>query len=71
MGRIVLPKPFRDAVGIVPGSVVDVSRHGPGLQISPAGRVARLTEENGVLVATGDTTIDDETVFGVIDSGRR
>jgi hypothetical protein len=38
---------------------------------SPAGTVARLAEEGGVLVATGDTRIDDEDVFGLIDSGRR
>jgi AbrB family looped-hinge helix DNA binding protein len=71
VGRILVPKPLREAVGITPGSTVDVSRYGPGLQISPAGRVARLVEEDGVLVATGDTTIIDEDVFGLIDSGRR
>jgi hypothetical protein len=27
--------------------------------------------EDGLLVATGDTVIDDATVFGLIDSGRR
>jgi len=71
VGRIVVPKPLRDAVGLTPGSTVDVSRYGSGLQISPAGRVARLVEEDGVLVATGDTTISDEEVFRLIDSGRR
>lgn len=71
VGRIVVPKPLRDAVGLTPGSTVDVSRYGSGLQVSPAARVARLVEEDGVLVATGDTRIDDEDVFGLIDSGRR
>ena len=71
VGRIVVPKPLREAVGLTPGSIVDVSRYGSGLQVSPAGRVARLVEENGVLVATGETTINDEDVFGLIDSGRR
>lgn len=71
VGRIVLPKPLREAVGLTPGSTVDVSRYGTGLQVIPAGRVARLVEEDGVLVATGDTTINDEDVFGLIDSGRR
>lgn len=66
-----MPKPLRDAVGLTPGSTVDVSRYGSGLQVSPAGRVARLVDEDGVLVATGDTSIDDEHVFGLIDSGRR
>jgi AbrB family looped-hinge helix DNA binding protein len=73
VGRIVVPKPLREAIGLTPGSIVDVSRriHGSGLQISPAGRVMRLVEEDGVLVVTGDTTITDEDVFGLIDSGRR
>jgi AbrB family looped-hinge helix DNA binding protein len=71
VGRIVVPKPLRDAVGLTPGSTVDVSRYGSGLQVIPAGRVARLVEEDGVLVASGDTTIDDRDVFGLIDSGRR
>ena len=71
VGRIVVPKPLRDALGLIPGSSVEVSRYGAGLQIIPSGRTARLVEENGVLVATGDTTIDDEIVFGLIDSGRR
>jgi AbrB family looped-hinge helix DNA binding protein len=71
VGRIVLPKPLRDALGLTPGSIVDVSRYGSGLQVSPAGRLARLVQEDGALVVTGATTIDDEDVFGLIDSGRR
>ncbi|MBA3741807.1 AbrB/MazE/SpoVT family DNA-binding domain-containing protein [Sporichthya sp.] len=71
VGRIVVPKALRDALGLVPGSTVDVSRYGAGLQLVPSGRTAQLVEEGGVLVATGDTTIDDDTVFGLIDSDRR
>jgi len=71
VGRIVVPKPLRDALGLTPGSQVDISRYGAGLQLTPAGRTARLVDEGGRLVATGDTTIDDDTVFGLIDSGRR
>jgi AbrB family looped-hinge helix DNA binding protein len=50
VGRIVVPKPLREAVGLAPGSIVDISRYGSGLQISPAGRLARLIEEDGALV---------------------
>jgi AbrB family looped-hinge helix DNA binding protein len=71
VGRIVVPKPLREAVGLVPGSLVDVSRYGSGLQVTPVGRTARLVDEDGRLVATGETTITDEDVFGLIDSGRR
>jgi hypothetical protein len=36
-----------------------------------AGRAARLVEESGVLVVTGDTEIGDDDVFALIDPGRR
>jgi AbrB family looped-hinge helix DNA binding protein len=70
VGRIVVPKPLRDAIGLVPGSTVDISQYGPGLQLVPVGRTARLVDESGVLVATGETTIDDDVVFGLIDYAR-
>lgn len=71
VGRLVVPKPLRDALGLVAGSVVDISPYGAGLQLVPAGRTARLVDENGSLVATGDMTIDDDIVLRLIDSGRR
>ena len=70
-GRIVVPKPLRDALGLVAGSTMDISRYGAGLQLLPTGRTARLVDESGVLVATGDTAIDDDDVFALIDTGRR
>lgn len=70
-GRIVVPKPLRDALGLTAGSTVDISRYGAGLQLVPNGRTARLVDESGVLVATGETAVDDDVVLGLIDSGRR
>lgn len=71
VGRIVVPKALRDALGLQAGSTVDISRYGAGLQLVPTGRTARLVDESGALVATGETQIDDDVVFGLIDSGRR
>jgi len=71
VGRIVVPKAFRDALGLTPGTTVDISRYGAGLQVVPAGRSARLVDEGGVIVAAGDTEIDDDDVFGLVDAGRR
>jgi AbrB family looped-hinge helix DNA binding protein len=70
-GRVLLPKPLRDALGLLPGTKVDVSRYGAGLQLIPAGRTARIIEEDGALVATGETQIDDDIVFNLIDASRR
>lgn len=71
VGRIMVPKALRDALGLRAGSIVDISRYGSGLQLIPAGRTARLVEEAGVLVAAGTTQIDDDVVFDLIDAGRR
>jgi AbrB family looped-hinge helix DNA binding protein len=69
-GRVVLPKAIRDALGLLPGTKVDISRYGAGAQLIPAGRTARLVEEDGVLVAAGETPVDDDMVFALIDADR-
>ena len=71
VGRVVVPKPLRDALGLRPGTEVEISRYGAGLQLLPAGRTAQVVLEGGVPVATGDTRIDDDVVFGLLDAGRR
>ncbi len=70
-GRIVVPKALREALGLTPGSLVDISRYGAGLQLIPGGRTARLVDEDGVLVATSGTAIDDGDLIAVKDSLRR
>ncbi len=71
VGRIVVPKPLRDALGLRPGTLVDLTRYGSGIQIVVAGRTATLATESGVLVATGTTELDDDELFGLIDAARR
>jgi AbrB family looped-hinge helix DNA binding protein len=71
VGRIVVPKVLRDALGLRPGTSVDISVYGAGLQLIPVGRTARLVEENGVMVASGEGEFDDDDVFGLIDADRR
>lgn len=72
MGRVVVPKALRDALGLTPGTKVDISAYGAGVQITPGGRTARLVhDQNGRLVATGERAIDDDVVFALIDAGRR
>jgi AbrB family looped-hinge helix DNA binding protein len=71
VGRIMVPKVLRDALGISPGSTVDISQYGAGLTVIPGGRTARIVEENGRLVVTGDTVLTDDVLFALIDAGRR
>lgn len=71
VGRIVLPKQLRESLGLLPGTTVDVSAYGAGLQVLPAGRTARIVEVDGATVAQSDTEVTDEIVFGLIDSLRR
>lgn len=71
VGRIVVPKPLRDVLGLTPGTPVDVTLYGAGLQLIPRGRTARLIEVDGSLVAESETVVTDDDVLGLIDSGRR
>ena len=71
VGRIVVPKALRDALGLVPGTIVDVTLYGAGLQLIPAGRTARLREVDGALVAESDTVVTDDDVLALLDAGRR
>lgn len=71
-GRLLLPKGIRDSLGLVPGSQVDVSPYGGGVQITPGGRTARLERDaSGRLVSVSETVVTDEQMFSLIDSGRR
>jgi AbrB family looped-hinge helix DNA binding protein len=71
-GRVLLPKALRDALGLTPGSTVDISAYGSGVQIVPGGRTARLARDaDGCLVATSDTVVTDDDVFALVDAGRR
>lgn len=71
VGRVVLPKQLRVRLGLGPGSKVDISLYGESLAVVPVVDAARLVDEGGVTVVAGDTEIDDETVFRLIDAGRR
>jgi AbrB family looped-hinge helix DNA binding protein len=71
VGRILLPKALRDALGLVAGASVDVSLYGSGLQLVPSGRTARLRKVDGVLAADSDTVITDDDVYTILDAGRR
>ncbi len=70
-GRIVVPKALRDALGLVPGSTVDISRYGAGLQVVPGGRHGHLVTEDGELVLAGEGSLDQDAVLALLEAGRR
>lgn len=70
-GRIVVPESLRDELGLTPGSTVDISRYGSGLQVVPGGRSGHLEEVDGRLGLTGDGQIDNEDVLRLLEAGRR
>lgn len=70
-GRLLVPKAMREALGLGPGSVVDVTIYGSGIHVTPGGRTARLTTEDGILVADSEQEVTDDMVFGLIDAFRR
>ena len=71
-GRLLLPKSLRDSTGLLPGTQVDVSVYGGGVQLTPGGRTARLERDaDGRLVAVSDTVVTDDVLFALIDAGRR
>lgn len=70
-GRLVVPKALRDLLGLEPGTIVDLSQYGTGLQLLPVSRTARIRTVRGEVVAESDTAITDADVFALIDADRR
>lgn len=69
-GRLVVPKVLRDRLGLTPGSTVDISQYGAGLQLVAVGRTARVRTVRGALIAESETVITDEDVFALLDADR-
>lgn len=69
-GRVVIPKPLRDQLGLAPGDV-DVIADGAGLRIEPVA-TSDLTEEQGRLtVPRTGAAVDGELVRTLRDADRR
>jgi AbrB family looped-hinge helix DNA binding protein len=71
-GRVMLPKPLRDSMGLVPGQKIEVTAYGAALTMVPEGPTARLVRNKaGRLVAHSDTEVTDEMIRALVDEGRR
>jgi AbrB family looped-hinge helix DNA binding protein len=69
-GRILIPKVFRDRLGLSAGTVVNVSPYDDGVCVARSGRTAQLRLRNGRVVATSETQITDKDVTSLVDSVR-
>jgi AbrB family looped-hinge helix DNA binding protein len=72
MGRIVIPKRWRVAFGLTPGTKVEITPQNYGIQVVPGGKTAQLVQdEHGEWVARSDTTVTNDDFNALIDLGRR
>lgn len=69
-GRLVIPKPLRDRVGLRPG-VVDVTVDGAGLRVEPLAGDDLEERDGRLLVPRSGAPINDELVSDLRDADQR
>ena len=70
-GRVVVPKPMRDALGLSPGLALELEVVDGHLELSPPFQAAQVVEgPNGPVVAATDTPISDEEVRRALEAIR-
>jgi AbrB family looped-hinge helix DNA binding protein len=69
-GRLVIPRPLRDRIGLAGGGAVEIELDGAGLRIRPLSG-NELREEGGLLfIPRTGASIDDTLVRELIDGDR-
>ena len=69
-GRLVIPKPLRDRVGLRPG-VVEIVVDGAGLRVEPIVGEALVERGDLVVIPGSGTPIDDDIVRALRDGDQR
>jgi AbrB family looped-hinge helix DNA binding protein len=69
-GRLVIPKPLRDSLGLVPGEV-EVTPDGAGLHIEPLANDDLENEDGLLVIPAADVTIGDDLVRTLRDADQR
>jgi AbrB family looped-hinge helix DNA binding protein len=70
-GRVVLPKPVRDALQINPGDSLELESHEDQIILRPARGTARMYRKQGMWVLHGDTPLPANVVEDTIRKVRR
>jgi AbrB family looped-hinge helix DNA binding protein len=69
-GRLVIPKPLRDQVGLVPGEV-EVIADGAGLRVEPLAGDELVEEDGHLVIPAAGSQIDDDLVRALRDASQR
>jgi AbrB family looped-hinge helix DNA binding protein len=70
-GRVVVPKPLRDALGLAPHTVLEIEAIDGRLEITPDAPPAEIvTGPNGPVVAAAGRAVTDESVRALLEATR-
>ena len=69
-GRLVIPKPLRDQVGLVAGEV-EVIADGAGLRVEPLASDELVEEDGRLVIPAAGSQIDDDFVRALRDASQR
>jgi AbrB family looped-hinge helix DNA binding protein len=69
-GRLVIPKPLRDRLGLVPGEV-EVTVDGAGLHVEPFAGDELDNEDGRLVIPAAGGRVDDDLVRTLRDADRR
>ncbi len=69
-GRIVVPKPLRDAIGLEPGEV-ELTRDGAAIRVAPVTGSGLEERDGRLVIPSAGTRIDDELVRELRDADQQ
>ncbi|MEA2589421.1 MAG: hypothetical protein QOH66_2348 [Actinomycetota bacterium] len=69
-GRLVIPKPLRDQVGLVAGEV-EVTADGAGLRVEPLAGDEFVEEDGRLVIPSAGSQIDDDLIRALRDASQR
>lgn len=69
-GRLVIPKPLRDSLGLR-GGTVEVMADGVGLRVEPIATESLVERDDRLVIPASGAPIDDDAVRALRDADRR